>query len=198
MDEKKVEQDHENEPSLLIDFQSSLDVSSMVVPRVMLSFDGSCSIYDNSNVLQSTYLGFSSCILGDSSLWMNGVAATGVSEISLGPLPFSPHGCLLYSGQRCRYLQQRIPNMGMSKDINLVIELFGLIDCRVSAPAYTPSILSSLVDVSSFSITSQMPPRENKERGKDLVQSGMCKIKTMLLDANVSIAEKNIVIVIRS
>lgn len=125
----------------------------MVSPRIIFSYDGRTILCNGSDIPQSLFLGFSSCILGDSSLWMNGIATTSMSEIAIGPLPFSVHGCILYSGQRCRQLQQHIPGIGGSNGINLLVELFGLSDCTVSAPSFTPSLLSSVIDESSLLIS---------------------------------------------
>ena len=138
-----------------------LHLPCIILPRVIFNFDGTTILCEKKEFSKSLYLGYSSCLLGDSSLWMNGIAATGMNEVCIGPLPFAYSGCLFYCGQKCRRLSQRLSCTGSGPGVDLVLELFGLSECTVSAPAFTPSLLSFILDSASASLTNAAMKRSS-------------------------------------
>lgn len=119
---------------------------------------------------------------------MNGASSINRNEICLGPVPSFTFGCVLYSGQRCRNVRQRIPSLADSTPIEITVELFGISDCAIGAPAYTPSILSGILICAQQIMEKKIHyPRNMSENQQDSNDSIALALNASFSDTMVSL-----------
>jgi len=138
----------------------------------------------------SEILGICSCIFGDSTLWMNGVNTTNKNEICIGSVPSSTFGNVLYSGQDCRKMNQNI--VGTKR---IVIDLFGLSNCTIAAPAYSVSLLSLLLQCNS-SFAQHEEKQQKQKKVKQIIRCHILQSLSTFHDDSMATALK--VLVLRS